>query len=44
MLEQLTELTAYMSDPKNRQAVISREMQLEFEAQENFLRNVAALK
>jgi hypothetical protein len=33
-----------MSDPKNRQAVISREMQLEFEEQEEFLRNVAALK
>ncbi len=44
MLEQLTVLTAYMSDPKNRQAVISREMQLEFEQQENFLRNAAALK
>lgn len=44
MLEQLTALTAYMSDPKNRQAVISREMQLEFEQQENFLRNAAALK
>ena len=44
MLAQLTELTAYMSDPKNRQAVISREMQLEFEEQEEFLRNVAALK
>lgn len=44
MLEQLTALTSYMSDPKNRQAVISREMQLEFEQQENFLRKAAALK
>ena len=33
-----------MSDPKNRQAVLSRDKQLEFEAQENFLRNAAALK
>ena len=44
MLEQITELRKYMSDPKNRQAVLNRDKQLEFEAQENFLRNAAALK
>ncbi|MCL2436104.1 MAG: hypothetical protein FWD09_08240 [Lentimicrobiaceae bacterium] len=44
MLEQIIQLSKYMSDPKNRQAVLSRDKQLEFEAQENFLRNAAALK
>jgi TP901 family phage tail tape measure protein len=44
MLEQITQLTTYMSDPKNRQTVLNRDKQLEFEAQENFLRNAAALK
>ena len=44
MLEELTALRQYLSDPKNRQAVISRELQLEFEGQENFLRNAASLK
>jgi len=44
MLEQITELKKFMSDPKNRQAVISRDKQVEFEAQENFLRNAASLK
>jgi len=44
MLEQITELKKFMSDPKNRQAVLSRDKQLEFEAQENFLRNAASLK
>jgi hypothetical protein len=44
MLLQITELKKFMSDPKNRQAVLSRDKQLEFEAQENFLRNAASLK
>ena len=44
MLEQITQLTKYMSDPKNRKTVLSRDKQLEFEAQENFLRNAASLK
>ena len=44
MLEELTALRLYMSDPKNRQAVISRELQTEFESQEQFLRNAASLK
>ena len=44
MLEELTALRLYMSDPKNRQAVISRELQIEFENQEQFLRNAASLK
>ena len=44
MLEELTALRLYMSDPKNRQAVISRELQIEFESQEQFLRNAASLK
>ena len=44
MLEELTALRRYMSDPKNRQAVISRELQLEFERQESFLRRAASLK
>ena len=44
MLEELSALRQYLSDPKNRQTVISRELQLEFEGQENFLRNAASLK
>ena len=44
MLEELTALRLYMSDPKNRQAVINRDKQLEFEQQENFLRKAASLK
>ncbi len=44
MLEEVTALRQYMSDPKNRQAVISRELQLEFEQQESFLRRAASLK
>ena len=44
MLEELTALRQYMSNPKNRQAVISRELQLEFEQQESFLRRAASLK
>ena len=44
MLEELTALRLYMIDPKNRQAVISRELQTEFESQESFLRRAASLK
>ena len=44
MLTEITELRKFMSDPKNRQAIISRDKQLEFESQESFLRNVASLK
>ena len=44
MLEELTALRQYLSDPKNRQAVISRDKQLEFEGQESFLRKAASLK
>lgn len=44
MLKEITALREYMSDPKNRRAVISRDIQLEFEQQEKFLRNVASLK
>ena len=43
MLEQLTALSGYLRDPQNRQAVISRELQVEFENQENFLRKAASL-
>ena len=44
MLNEITELRKYMSDPANRRAVISRDMQLQFEEQENFLRNAASIK
>lgn len=44
MLEEISALRSYMSDPRNRQAVISRELQTEFEQQEDFLRNAASLK
>lgn len=44
MLTELIELRKYMSDPTNRRAVISREIQLEFDRQEHFLRNAASLK
>ena len=37
------ELSAYLKDPKNRQAVISRQRMEDFEKQEQFLRNRARL-
>ena len=39
----IKKLTEYMSDPKNRQAVISRKIMTDFENQENTLRNLANL-
>ncbi|MDL2313081.1 phage tail tape measure protein [Bacteroidales bacterium OttesenSCG-928-B11] len=44
MLEEMSELRKFMSDPTNRRAVLSRDLQLQFEQQENFLRNAAAIK
>ncbi|PKP20374.1 MAG: hypothetical protein CVU04_03980, partial [Bacteroidetes bacterium HGW-Bacteroidetes-20] len=41
--EKLELLTQFLSDPKNRQATISRELLLEFENDEQFLRNLANL-
>ncbi|MDL2312664.1 phage tail tape measure protein [Bacteroidales bacterium OttesenSCG-928-B11] len=44
MLYEMSELRKFMSDPSNRKAVLSRDLQLQFEQQENFLRNAAAIK
>ena len=43
MLAVLRELTTYMKDPKNRQAVISRRTLEDFNSKEQFLRNRARL-
>lgn len=41
MKEQIKQLNQYMSDPSNRKAVISRDIQTEFDDNESFLRNLA---
>lgn len=43
MVALLQELCAYMKDPNNRRAVISRDYQMTYERNENFLRNMARL-
>ena len=43
MAKNIEKLTAYMSDPKNRQAVITRKIQTNFESEEQMLRNLANL-
>lgn len=43
MVELLSDLTQYMKDPRNRQAVISRRTMKDFENNEDFLRNRARL-
>ena len=43
MLQELKKLNGYMSDPMNRRSYISREIQLEFEAQEREVREMARL-
>ena len=43
MVELLSDLTRYMKDPRNRQAVISRKTMKDFDSLESFLRNRARL-
>ena len=43
LLAEMRKLSAYLSDPRNRQAVISRQTQETFESNENFLRTVSRL-
>lgn len=43
MLAELRQLSAYLSDPENRRAVISRRVQEDFERNENFLRSQAKM-
>ena len=43
MAKNIKKLTQYMSDPKNRQAVISRKMMTEFDSNESELRNLTNL-
>lgn len=43
VLKELKQMNAYLKDPKNRQAYISRKMQLEFDRQENELKSMARL-
>nr|MCR5064426.1 hypothetical protein [Bacteroidales bacterium] len=43
MMDLWRELANYLKDPKNRQAVISRQTMTDFEGNENFLRNMARL-
>ena len=43
MLQELKKLNGYISDPMNRRSYISREIQLEFEAQEREVREMARL-
>lgn len=43
MLKEMKQLNKYMRDPRNRQAIISRDYQLRFEDEEAFLRNLARL-
>lgn len=44
ILEEMIKLNKYLSDPKNRQATISKKIQLQSETEENYLRNLASLK
>lgn len=41
--QQMAQLAKYLSDPRNRQAVISRQTQEKFDRDENFLRSAARL-
>ncbi len=43
LLSVMRELATYMKDPRNRQAVISRQTMEDFEKNEDFLRNMARL-
>lgn len=43
MMKLWQELATYLKDPKNRQAVISRQTMTDFERNEQFLRNIARL-
>ena len=43
LLVEVQRLAAYLSDPDNRRAVISRRTQETFDANENFLRSIARL-
>lgn len=43
LLDEFRMLRQYMEDPRNRQAVISRQTQLRFDEQENFLRQRARI-
>ena len=43
MLKEMKQLNKYMRDPRNRQAIISRDYLLRFEDEEAFLRNLARL-
>lgn len=43
MMKLWQDLAAYLKDPKNRQAVISRRTMTDFETNENFLRNIARI-
>lgn len=43
LLSVMRELATYMKDPKNRQAIISRQTMEDFEKNEDFLRNMARL-
>lgn len=43
MMKLWQELAAYLKDPKNRQAVISRQTMTDFERNEQFLRNIARI-
>ncbi len=43
MLEQMILLNKYMSDPKNRQAIISRKIQTKFDVNESKLKNISTL-
>jgi TP901 family phage tail tape measure protein len=43
ILTELKALNRHMTDPKNRQAQINRNIMIDFEVEENFLRNIANL-
>lgn len=43
LLKEIRQMNAFLKDPKNRQAYISRKMQLEYERQENELKEMTRL-
>lgn len=43
MLSVMKQLAAYLEDPKNRQAIISRQTMMDFDSNEQFLRNRASI-
>ncbi len=43
LLKEIRQMNAYLKDPKNRQAYISRRMQLEFDRQENEIKEMSRL-